>query len=591
MATQEQLMAALRKADAAGDTDAAQLFARKIKEMNGASAQAPPVPSQAVKQEQVKPRPSVMEAYVGGLENTLSGITGGAATVAGGLSGIAGAILPGPEGQGADWAQKVQEFATYQPRGETGQAMQQGMAESLKPVMGAITTKPGDFMFDLAQNPNVKAAAMAIPQLKILTENPELAGTLGQVAIPALLERMGVKVNKGIKTAKDAKQVIVNEIKAGNRNIDNITQILDANDNLIKNPMVKQAAVILGDNLKAKQHVIGLEAMSKADGGKLLKMLDIVEKQRRLGSRYAMENRPSNVVGESIAGRIKAAIKIKEQANKQLTSVIGGDTGKQMVNTAQPARKFFDTLQDEGIAVGRNEGGKLVVNLDNSTSRLGDVLPKAELERVLNMLDVDEMSMAKAHKMKRFVREFVSYDDGIQVGAKTSKPIETAIKTLSTDLNDTMNLKSNAYAKANQKYASVADSITLAQKQLKGMDIDTDLANSKLGNLSKKIGTNYATKEQVFDLIDTLDESLKNNKIVFNDDIRSQVSSLVLLDDVFKMQDTDVPFGFVSGIKKATSGQPMTSQALDLALDKLKSIRDPDFNKKMAVLRRLAEKK
>jgi hypothetical protein len=304
-----------------------------------------------------------------------------------------------------------------------------------------------------------------------------------------------------------------------------------------------------------------------------------------------MENRPSNVVGESIAGRIKAAIKIKEQANKQLTSVIGGDTGKQMVNTAQPARKFFDTLQDEGIAVGRNEGGKLVVNLDNSTSRLGDVLPKAELERVLNMLDVDEMSMAKAHKMKRFVREFVSYDDGIQVGAKTSKPIETAIKTLSTDLNDTMNLKSNAYAKANQKYASVADSITLAQKQLKGMDIDTDLANSKLGNLSKKIGTNYATKEQVFDLIDTLDESLKNNKIVFNDDIRSQVSSLVLLDDVFKMQDTDVPFGFVSGIKKATSGQPMTSQALDLALDKLKSIRDPDFNKKMAVLRRLAEKK
>ena len=541
--------------------------------------------------EDVKPRPSAMEVYGAGLENTLSGITGGAATIAGGLSGIVGSILPGPEGQGADWAQKVQEFGTYQPRGETGQAMQQGMAESLKPFMGAITTKPGDFMFDLAQNPNVKAAAMAIPQLKLMTENPELAGTFGQVAIPALMERMGVKFNKGIKTAKDAKQVIVNEIKAGNRNIDNITQILDANDNLIKNPMVKQAAVILGDNLKAKQHVIGLEAMSKADSGKLLKMLDIVEKQRRLGSKYAMENRPSNVVGESIAGRIKAAIKIKEQANKQLTSVVGGDTGKQMINTSKPARKFFDTLQDEGIAVGRNDGGKLVVNLDNSTSRLGDVLPKAELERVLNMLDVDEMSIAKAHKMKRFVREFVSYDDGIQVGAKTSKPIETAIKTLSTDLNDIIGLKSKAYAKANQKYASVVDSISSAQKQLKGMNIDTDLANSKLGNLSKRLGTNYTSKEQIFELIDTLDESLKNNKVVFSDDIRSQVSSLALLDDVFKMQETESPFGFVSGIKKATSGQPVSVQALDVALDKLKSMRDPDFNKKMAVLRRLAEKK
>ena len=137
----------------------------------------------------------------------------------------------------------------------------------------------------------------------------------------------------------------------------------------------------------------------------------------------------------------------------------------------------------------------------------------------------------------------------------------------------------------------MVDSINSAQKQLKGMDIDTDLANSRLGDVSKKIGTNYGTRQDVFKLIDTLDESLKNNKVIFNDDIRSQVSSLALLDDVFKMQDTDIPFGFVSGIKKATSGQPMTVQALDVALDKLKSMRDPDFNKKMAVLRRLAEKK
>ena len=590
MIDEKVLIQKLREAEANKDDRAIGLILSKIKD----GRNAPKPIAESVVDNTPPERPGIIQQYAGAMENTMSGITGGAAGVAAGIAGIVGSILPGKQGQGADCVKSVQEAGTYQPRTETGQAMQQGLGEALEPFM-AVTQVPGDFMFDLARNPNVKAAAMAIPELKMLTDNPELAGTFGQVAIPAILERLGVKGNKAIKTAKDAKKVIVNEIKAGNRNIENITQILDADNNLIKNPMVKQAAVILGDNLKAKQHSILLEAMSLADRGKFSKMLDIVEKQRNLGSRYAMENRPSNIVGDSISGRIKAAIKVKNNANKELTRVIGGDTGKEIINTSALSNKFFDTLQDEGIAIGRNESGKLVVNLDNSTSRLGDVLPKAELERVLNMLNVDEMSIAKAHKMKRFVREFVSYDDGIQVGAKTSKPIENALKDLSNQINETIVQKSPAYAKANNKYASVIDSIASAQKQLKGMDIDTDLANAKLGNLSKKLGTNYASKEQIFELIDTLDDSLKKNKIVFNDDIRTQVSSLSLLDDVFKMQETESPYGFVSGITKGArntaAGQSASMQALDAAVGKLKSMRDPDFNKKMAVLRRFAEKK
>jgi hypothetical protein len=603
MATEQQLMKALRAADAANDTRAAKLFRSKIMELRAGQQPAvtpqPDITAQPeiVAEPQVEAEPTFnpLEQMVGGQENMLSMATGGAASIAGGLAGLVGSVLPGPEGQGADVAKRVQEAGTYQPRTDAGKAMQQGAGEVIEPLIGMATQVPGDFVYDLATNPQIRAAAEMFPQLKLMTENPEMAGTVGQLIVPALLERFGVKTNKAIKTSKDAKEVLVNEIKAGNRNIDNITQVLDANDNLIKNPMVKQASEILGDKLKGKQHAIELELMSKADRGQLNKMLDIVEKQRRLGTRYAMENRPSNVVGESIAGRIKAAIKLKNKSNKELSQVVDGDVGRELVNTSGPSRKFFDALESEGVAIGRNEGGKLTVNLDNSTARLGDVLPKAELERVLNMLDVDEMTIAKAHKMKRFVREYVSYDDGIQVGAKTSKPIENAIKGLSTEINDVIAQKSPAYAKANAKFSSVIDSISSAQKQLKGMDIDSDLANSKLGNLSKKLGTNYGSKEKIFELIDTLDESLGKNKIKFNDDIRSQVSSLALLDDVFRMQETEAPFGFVSGISKGArdtaSGQSASMQALDAAIGKLKSMRDPDFNKKMAVLRRFAEKK
>ena len=571
MATEQQLMKALREADAANDTRAAQLFASKIKELR--ASQLTTNTPEILNDEDV-PTPENLSIPAPGsqdrsLTENITGLGEAALTMATGATG--GALgylasapdaalneLRGKEG-GFDNANEMAAEMTYSPRSDAGKLFVKSISETLgvlPPVMGS-----GGMPAAL----NTSSAVSRVVNSKLF------------------------------KGSRERRQILVDEIKAGNRNIDNITQALDSDGKLISNPSVKKASQILGDNLKGKQHAIELDLMSKADRGQLNKMLTIVENQRRLGTRYAMENRPSNVVGESIADRIKAVIQLKNKSNKELSQVLDSDVGRELVITSEPSRKFFDNLESEGVEIGRNEAGKLTVNLDNSTARLGDVLPKAELERVLNMLDVDEMTIAKAHKMKRFVREYVSYDGGIQVGAKTSKPIENAIKSLSNGINDAISQKSPVYAKANARFASVIDSISLAQKQLKGMDIDTDLANSKLGNLSKKLGTNYGTKENVFKLIDTLDESLVANKIKFNDDIRSQVSSLALLDDVFRMQETETPYGFVSGIAKGTrdtaAGQSVSMQALDAAVGKLKSMRDPDFNKKMAVLREFAGKK
>lgn len=59
---------------------------------------------------------------VGMIESGLNTLTGLGSTAIGGLAGIAGAVLPGPQGQGAEWLKKIQESGTYQPRTEAGKA-------------------------------------------------------------------------------------------------------------------------------------------------------------------------------------------------------------------------------------------------------------------------------------------------------------------------------------------------------------------------------------------------------------------------------------------------------------------------------------
>lgn len=51
-------------------------------------------------------------------------VTSGVASPLAGLAGIAGSILPGPQGQGANWTEGVQQALTYQPRTSGGEALQ-----------------------------------------------------------------------------------------------------------------------------------------------------------------------------------------------------------------------------------------------------------------------------------------------------------------------------------------------------------------------------------------------------------------------------------------------------------------------------------
>ncbi len=104
------------------------------------------------------------QAKLGLAETGLSIATGAAGSVVGGLAGIGGAMLPGPPGQGANVAQKVQNAMTYQPRTEAGQEISakaaylpQKLSEFADWAGGGVSEATGSPLLGTAVNTGIQA--------------------------------------------------------------------------------------------------------------------------------------------------------------------------------------------------------------------------------------------------------------------------------------------------------------------------------------------------------------------------------------------------------------------------------------------------
>lgn len=577
MATEQQLKDALKKAIESNDTAMADEFAKRLQS------------GQFDKEQPQQPEPSLGQQALGAVENIAGAALSAPAAIVSGVAGAVSAPFVGMADAGGI-VNKVQEGiqSILPPYSETGKQQQRALGEILAPIGEFISQKPGDFAFDLAQNPAFKAFARTNPILQTLARDPAAMGAVGATAIPAALELMGVKSIGKLKTAADARKLIAKEIADGNPNINNITQTLDASGNLIKNPNLKRAVKLLGDDIEAKHAAILVEQMSPATKKQFNRMLDIVEQQRQKGAVYGMENRVTNVIGESLARRIQDANKVRQAANKQLDAALK-KIGSQPVEVTQPLNNFVNQLRQVGIDFDVDDAGRISSNLDNATATLGDVLPKTELDKVVNMLASGSVPAEQAHRLKRFVRQFVDYGEGLNVGARQSAEVANAIKTLSNDLGQSVAALSDDYAKANARYSTVVDSLSMAQRQLKGLNIDDDLATAKLGTLSRRIGSNLQSKEQVLQLVDGLDEALKKNGINYKDDIKQQVASVDLLDKAFKTSANESPFGFQNQIRMAANAKTGNAAGLlSEGINAIKQMREPSFEDKMKTLRAMA---
>lgn len=164
MADANQYKQALLKAHRSGDTQAAKLFAGKIKEL------------------QAKPAQSIGDQALGVAENVGAVISGAIAEPIAGLAGIAQSINPfADEGAGAEAVAATKKALTYQPRTEAGTEQQQAMGEILAPVGEVISgaeSALGETALDLTGSPFIASIAHSLPTAAL-----EILGFKGSKAI------------------------------------------------------------------------------------------------------------------------------------------------------------------------------------------------------------------------------------------------------------------------------------------------------------------------------------------------------------------------------------------------------------------------
>lgn len=217
MATEEQLKQALIQAHNAGDTEAANLFASRIKAMRQQPAQ--PATTQT---EQVQD-PSLGQQALGGLENVASFLSGAVAEPLAGLSGIAAELIPGGR-TGAEQVEATREALTFKPRTETGQAQQQAIGETLAPVAEALTDAErflGEETLELTGSPALASMAHTLPTAAL-----ELLGVKGarratRIGTPSqkLIEKTLVEAAPEINQVKKASRAIFDELDGSNVSI------------------------------------------------------------------------------------------------------------------------------------------------------------------------------------------------------------------------------------------------------------------------------------------------------------------------------------------------------------------------------------
>ena len=480
---------------------------------------------------------------------TATGATGGAlgylaGTVEGAAKELTGQI---PRGGMEDIIQERSSALTFAPRTEEGQRIVKGIGDTLGALPPILGTTP------------------------LTTLRPLVAGSL-------VTERL-------LRNPRAKRALLAEQIRKGNPNIDLVTQMLDESGNLIKNKNAIKAVDILGGDVKAKQTVSVIENMDSASKMQVGKMLDIVEKMRREPiPKLGDMTRPSDILGDSISNRARALVHI----NKKAGETIGLEAKKlknTMIDMSDARNDFFREMQDLGVNFEQIDG-RIKVDFTDSTFVGGGA---DKIERIANAIKTGEMDGLSAHRQKQFIRDLVSFGKGTE-GAISSRS-QGIFKRLSSGIDEVLDNTSADYKKANDSYAKTIDFVEKFDK-LAGKDIDifSDMSKKALGGKAQRLASNAESRVPIEQLLMEADKTLADFNIRFKDDIPSLSHTVTHLEDIFKLEPANSFQGRIErGAANVAQGQSLTGATATSAIDIIKDIKQPDFEKKMRSLRLLTQ--
>lgn len=521
MATREQIIEGMKKANAAGDIAAVNEMAAYLDSIEAEQAEQPkeqiteqefterygdiPDIDGIIAPQEPKEEPTIAEKALGAGEaalTTATGATGGTLGMIGGtLKGLVDEIRSGEFGSN-EAANRIEQKAnelmaslTYQPKTETGQEYVEAIGEAgaqLAPLAGL-----GGQVAQLGQMGKAAApqARAAIGQAtKAAQPAKEVSKAVFTYQSPTK-QRIAQLLESNTPDVETAQFKVVKPSSVSPKPKSKLMRALDAGGAKIAKDKTAISAIDQGFDEGVIASVKGAAPSDKAD---MLRMLDTFEKGKK-NQLFAAENRPTDVVGKRVVKVFEEVKKANKKAGSDIDKAARSLKGKQ-VDSAPIGDRFVTELADMGIGV--SDDMKLIFK----GSDVED-LPNVErtLSTVFRRMTGDKAPDAyELHRMKRFIDEQVSYG---KAGEGLTGKSESVLKSLRRDIDSVLDENFSEYDKANTMYADTIQAIDDMQRAVgRSIDFTSNNADKSLGTSMRTILSNNKSRGRVTDAVMQLDE-------------------------------------------------------------------------------------
>lgn len=522
--------------------------------------------------------PEFQEKLIGAAE-VLMTLASGATTGVGGmvrgtLEGLSEQILSGEFGT-PQAAQMIQQKAmqsagesTYMPRTPVGQEYVQETAEVLGqlPAVAPVAAEVGAIRAGLAGAAQAARAgrAPAVQQMgaQLARETgreamdvmvpPPVRGAIQRGVVQPVAEvatrtiepvrRAGEAVAANIEAMQQRRTQQTRDTLKSQPDSSEVVEFRLVNDRVQADPQASEALkqgfdpAVLGS----------IKASSNLDKRQMQKMLNIFKLGKKRAA-FAAKNRPSGVLGDSMMSRVNFLMSARKESGKQIDRIAQTQLRGQPVNFDQPMSQFISDLADIGVAVERGPNGKFKVNLKGSDIE-GDRAGATLLNRVLERLgDTDVPDAYGVHTAKRYIDTQVDY------GKRRANPLtqqaERVVKKLRRNLNTALGDAFPEYREQNTKFSDALTALDEIQEAVgKKVNFESDRAGEAFGTALRKVLSNYGSRNQIIDAIDSVETVAKKYGLKINDDLINQI---IFVNEIDRMFGAVAPGSFKGQIEQA----------------------------------------
>lgn len=231
-------------------------------------------------------------------------------------------------------------------------------------------------------------------------------------------------------------------------------------------------------------------------------MLDIVERGTK-NELYAANNRPLDLVGESLAARTRTLAVANRQAGRMIEREADNLKKSGAMVDFRPA---IDAMMDdlEGMGIRFNAAAR---QIDFSGSDI-EGIPKAQqeitkmIERLYN--SGKAATAYDGHRMKRWLDEQIAWG---KAGEGLTGRVENVLKGLRRGLDDILDSEFPDYNRANTMYAETIGALQSLQESVgKRIDLTGVTAATGLGQISRRLRGNLVSRPQLVSAIAEVDD-------------------------------------------------------------------------------------